>query len=333
MAAMIPPELPSSIKGALDAALNGVARGELAARAQAISAAYRDGGDSGAIRSRADALAYALVRMPATYAAVAASLNALTELRDTFAPATLLDVGAGPGTASFAAAEAFSSLTRFDLLDANPALRALTLDLAQDDARLKALNYAAGDARSKLAEAEPAELVIASYVINELGDAARAALADRLWQKTTDTLLVIEPGTPSGFARIRDLRARLIAQGAFVIAPCPHERACPIAAPDWCHFTQRLPRSRAHMQLKGAEVPYEDEKFCYVALSRTPPLRRAERVLAQPLLSKVAASVKLCGDNGVGIVTIPRRDKAAYARVKKLAWGDALIDTATTSSE
>jgi len=330
---MIAPELPSSLKASLDAALNGVARGELAARAAAISAVYRDGGDSGAIKNRADALAYALVRMPATYAAVAASFNALTELRDNFAPTTLLDVGAGPGTASFAAVEAFSSLTRFNLLDANPALRALALDLAQDDPRLATLNYAAGDARQKLAEAAPAELVIASYVINELGEAPRAALADMLWQKTTDLLLVIEPGTPAGFARMRALRARLIAQGAFVIAPCPHERACPIAAPDWCHFTQRLPRSRAHMQLKGAEVPYEDEKFSYVALSRTPPLLRAGRVLAQPLLSKVEARTKLCDENGVGIVTSPRRDKAAYARVKKLAWGDALIGTVTPSSE
>ena len=87
------------------------------------------------------------------------------------------------------------------------------------------------------------------------------------------------------------------------------------------------------MQLKAAELPYEDEKFSYVALSRTKPLRRAARVLAQPLLSKVEARTKLCGETGVGIVTTPRRDKAAYARVKKLAWGDALIDTAAPSSE
>ena len=124
----------------------------------------------------------------------------------------------------------FRRCTRFDLLDANPALRALALDLARDEPRLAALDYLAGDARAKLADAAPAELVIASYVINELGEAARGALADLLWQKTTDTLLVIEPGTPAGFERMRALRARLIAQGAYVIAPCPHERPCPIEA-------------------------------------------------------------------------------------------------------
>jgi len=321
---MISPELPPSIKAALDDALQGTARTELAPRAAAISAAYRQGGNSGAIRSRADALAYALVRMPATYAAVAASLNALGELRADFAPSTALDCGAGPGTASFAAAQAFATLGTFTLIDANPALRNLALELAQHDPRLAQLGYLAGDARATLAKAEPAELVIASYMINEISDSAQRALADLLWQKTADTLLVIEPGTPAGFARIRELHARLIGQGAHVLAPCPHERACPMAEPDWCHFTQRLPRSRAHMQLKAAEVPYEDEKFSYLVLSRHAPAERAARVLTQPQLTKIAASVKLCSDDGVGIVTFPRRDKAAYARAKKLAWGDAL---------
>ena len=57
--------------------------------------------------------------MPATYAAVTASLNALVEIRPDFAPKTLLDVGAGPGTATWAAGEAFPSLQDFTLLDAN----------------------------------------------------------------------------------------------------------------------------------------------------------------------------------------------------------------------
>ena len=90
------------------------------------------------------------------------------------------------------------------------------------------------------------------------------------------------------------LRQQLIASGAHVAAPCPHDGACPLAAPDWCHFTQRLPRLRAHMQIKGAELPFEDEKFSYVALTRTPVARRFARVLAQPVVSKVEVSAKLC---------------------------------------
>src|SRR4029077_9133146 len=133
--AMIPPSLPAELKAALDARLQGVSRGAAAARAAAISKTYRDGGGSGAIKSETDALAYALARMPATYAAVVASLNALVEIRPEFAPTSLLDVGAGPGTATWAAAEAFSSLKAFTLLDANDALRTLAQDLVRKSTR------------------------------------------------------------------------------------------------------------------------------------------------------------------------------------------------------
>src|SRR5437870_12427263 len=122
---MIAPDLPAELKAALDAKLQGLSRNAAAERASLISQTYRDGGGSGAIRTEADALAYALARMPATYAAVAASLNALGEIDPDFAPKNLLDIGAGPGTASWAAAEAFASLQSFALLDANSTLRAL----------------------------------------------------------------------------------------------------------------------------------------------------------------------------------------------------------------
>src|SRR3954447_10295301 len=113
---MTAPDLPVDLKAALEAKLQGLSRVDAASRAALISKNYRDGGGSGTIRSETDALAYALARMPATYAAVVASLNALGEIRPDFAPASLLDIGAGPGTASWAVAEAFPSLQNFVLL-------------------------------------------------------------------------------------------------------------------------------------------------------------------------------------------------------------------------
>ncbi len=323
---MIAPDLPSELKAALDARLEGLPRGDMAARAAAISKTYRDGGGSGAIKSAADALAYALARMPATYAAVAACLNALGEARPDFAPKTLLDVGAGPGTASWAVAQAFPALTSFALIDANPALRALALDLLGDNPRLRSLTYEPGDARSALANAAPADLVVASYLIGELNEAERKSLADGLWSKTRDVLLVVEPGTPAGYARILALRAQLVAAGAHVAAPCPHGQPCPLTPPDWCHFSQRLARSRAHMQMKGAEVPFEDERFSYVVLTRAPAVRHASRVLAQPAVGKAEIAAKLCTPDGVAITKVPRRDKVAYAAARHWRWGDAIME-------
>jgi ribosomal protein RSM22 (predicted rRNA methylase) len=323
---MTAPDLPVELKSALDAKLHGLSRNDAAGRAALISQTYRDGGNSRAIRSETDALAYAMARMPATYAAVIASLNALHEIRPDFAPASLLDVGAGPGTATWAAAEAFSSLTDFNLLDANAALRALALDLFRESSRLTGIRYSHREARAALGDTALADLVVASYMIGELGDAERVALTDLLWAKTRDTLLIVEPGTPAGYRRIIALRAQLIAAGAHVAAPCPHDHACPLRAPDWCHFTQRLPRLRAHKQIKGAELPFEDEKFSYLALTRAPIARHPARVLTQPDITKVEVTAKLCTPDGLVVAKIPHRVKADYAAARRWRWGDAVME-------
>ncbi|WP_438275362.1 small ribosomal subunit Rsm22 family protein [Nitrobacter sp.] len=346
---MISPSLPAALRAALEQKAQGLSRSDAAVRATVISQTYRSGGGSNAIRNESDALAYALARMPATYAAVVASLNALREIRPEFSPTSLLDLGAGPGTATWAAAQAFESLDAFAAIDANPALRSLALDLAADESRLRRLHYVQSDALTGLREKSvSADLVVASYVIGEMNAERQTAFADLIWAATSDTLLVVEPGTPAGYRRIIDLRRRLIAQGAHVVAPCPHDRECPLVAssgeagtvspedniskqkptPDWCHFAQRLPRSRAHKQIKSAELPFEDEKFSYVALARTPPRQRPSRVLTPPLVTKAGMRIKLCQpDACAGFVTIPRRDKAAYARVRRISWGDTVDRT------
>ena len=321
---MTPPDLPAELRSALQAKLQGLPRDEIAARAAQISKTYRDGGNSRAIASQADALAYVLVRMPATYAALTASLNALCEARPDFAPENLLDVGAGPGTASWAAAETFASLRKFVLLDINAALQTLALDIAREHRRLGAMTCRRNP--HALDEVEPADLVIASYLIGEVSEAERRRLTDRLWAKTRDTLLVVEPGTPAGYARIIELRAQLIEADAHVAAPCPHDGECPLQAPDWCHFSQRLPRLRAHIQIKGAELPFEDEKFSYVVLTRTPVTQRYSRVLSQPAVSKIEVSAKLCAANGLTNAKVPRRDKAGYAQARRWRWGEAVME-------
>jgi ribosomal protein RSM22 (predicted rRNA methylase) len=147
-----------------------------------------------------------------------------------------------------------------------------------------------------------------------------------MWAKTRATLLIVEPGTPAGYARIIALREQLIASGAHVAAPCPHDGQCPLHAPDWCHFTQRLPRSRAHKQIKGAELPFEDEKFAYVALTRAPVALRPARVLAQPDVTKAGVTAKLCTSRGLVLAKVPRRAKPDYARARRWRWGDAVLE-------
>jgi len=315
--------LPAPLATALEALAEGRSSRDLTARAQSISALYRSGAPSSqAIRGPEDAFAYALTRMPATYAAVRAALEALAERAPDFAPTTVADLGCGPGTASWAAAAAFPEASTFTLVDGNKAL----LDLA---GVLTAQGPFA--VRTQLGElasvAIPAaDLVVAAYVLTEMPDPAALALAERLWAASEGVLLIVEPGTPAGWARLMAIRSMLINMGGTVLAPCPHHEACPVIAPDWCHFSQRLPRSRAHRLLKSADAPFEDEKYAYLAVARpTVPVLpgRAARVLAPPVEDKAALSLKLCSPSGaLELRRIPKRDKAAYRAVRRADWGD-----------
>jgi ribosomal protein RSM22 (predicted rRNA methylase) len=78
------------------------------------------------------------------------------------------------------------------------------------------------------------------------------------------------------------------------------------------------------MLLKDADVPFEDEKFSYVALSRSPAEARGARVLAPPHTGKAAIAAKLCTTDGVIDASIARRDKQAYATARRWRWGDAV---------
>lgn len=327
----IPPDLPPDLKAALARLAYGVPRKHLAERAATQSRNYRAGGGSQRIGTAEDVLAYAFTRLPATYAAVAAVFNAMREALPGFAPRTMLDVGAGPGTATFAAVQAFEILADIRLIDTNSGLRnlALTLMAEADSAALRQVvteqSYQHGDALALLPDAEPADLVTVSYAAGEIAAADLARFTRLLWAATGGALAVVMPGTPEGYAGMLRMRADLIAAGAHVAAPCPHARPCPLRPPDWCHFARRLPRSRDHLLVKGGDAPFEDEKFSYVVLSRTKPQPVAARVLAPPKVTKSAVTAKLCREVGVETETASRHDAEAWRRFKSLRWGDGVI--------
>jgi ribosomal protein RSM22 (predicted rRNA methylase) len=309
-------QFPPALTKALDALLEGVPRKDLAAASGKMSAGYRQGATSQTIATPLQAIAYAAARMPATYAACAAVFTRLTEVVPDFAPASLLDVGAGTGATSWAAVTAWPGISSVAMLDRNPALRDLARKLA--DAGLPATDILSGD----VAVQKPkADLVVASYVLVELTKEKAASVATDLWQSTNAVLVLVEPGTPAGFARIRAARAALIDAGAHVAAPCTHDAACPMSGNDWCHFSQRLPRSRDHMLLKDAQVPFEDERYSYVVVTRE-KVASGARILAAPLESKPGLTFKLCEEGGLRTQFVASREKEEYRRVRKRGWGD-----------
>ena len=263
-------------------------------------------------------------RLPATYAAARASLDALAEARPDFQPKTLLDVGAGPGTVLWATTDLWPDLEQAVLFEASAAVRKVGQSLALDTI-VASTDWRAGDVTIDLADLKPADLVTCAYVLDEIAPASLPKLVGRLWQLTADTLLIVEPGTPAGWQRILAVRRHLLEAGAHVLVPCPHEAPCPLELPDWCHFSRRVARSRLHRLAKDAEVPWEDEKFIYVAASRQPAASRAARVIAPPKAGSGKVLLKLCRpDDSAGETLFTRRDGELFKQARRLDWGDTL---------
>ena len=313
------PDLPDALAGLIGTALEGVSGRALAEAVERLSRAYRGGAASAAaIRADIDVLAYLVARMPATYAAAVAAFSRVAEARPDFTPRSLIDLGAGPGTASHAAVAVWPSIAEVVMVEPHAGLAARARFLAGADVRLEGCRFVASPAGIK-----HADLVVAGYVLAELDVGQAAVFAGRMLALARETVVIVEPGTPDGFARVRAARAGLIAEAARVVAPCPHEGACPLATPDWCHFSVRLARRRAHRLAKGADAPFEDERFSYVAASRlSAPDARPARIIAAPMVTKESVTMRLCTAEGIAHATIPRRDKAGYKAGKKHAWGD-----------
>lgn len=325
-------ELPNALRLGIERALRDLPNRVVEQAAGALSAQYRAGhaqGGAPPIRDAATAAAYAATRMPATYAAIRAALMALAAALPGWAPHTLLDVGAGTGAALWAAAETWDTLQSATLFERAAPMIALGRRLAEAAPHPAVVGAAwrPGDLGGAWGPAAH-DLITAAYLLGELEVAARDRLVDQLWAATGQALLLVEPGTPQGFAIIRAQRDRLRAAGAFIAAPCPHQGACPMPEGDWCHFAQRIARTRAHRQAKSATISYEDEKFAYVALTRTPMPPGDLRVLRHPLTHPGHIELRLCAPAGLRQETIARSAGPRWRRARDLRWGDTLPDDA-----
>ena len=318
-------ELPAVLKEGLEQAAQGVPLAELSRAVDTLSGRYRQEVMDGAWHVSGDlaARAYVSVRFPATFAALAAAMREIEVVRPDFQPVTHLDVGSGPGTAFWAASETWDSIGQATMLEGSPHMR----EWGQKLARLTRTQsqWLDVDVRRGLPDIGPSDLVTLSYVLNELTPETRPRLIRELWERTGNTLLIVEPGTTAGWQRLLEVRQHLLTLGAHLLAPCPHAQTCPVTPPDWCHFSVRVARSSTHRRGKNAELAYEDEKFNYLAASRTPGQQITGRVLTHPSTRSGLINLKLCTHTGkLEQRTISKRDGALYKQARKLNWGDAL---------
>ncbi|MFH8724558.1 small ribosomal subunit Rsm22 family protein [Streptomyces termitum] len=312
-----------SLRAALAGLLDGLPPSQAAKSVERLIAHYRGTTptDAPVLRDRADVAAYAAYRMPATFEAARGALEALRDAAPEWVPAGHVDVGGGTGAASWAVAEAWGEAPpRSTVLDwAEPAL-ALGRELAAGVLDAEWRRERIGTAL-RLPETD---LVTVSYVLKELTEADRAALVAEAARAARGAVVVVEPGTPDGYERIIAARTLLVEAGLTVAAPCPHSGACPIApGTDWCHFAARVSRSSLHRRVKGGSLPYEDEKYAYVAAVRVPAVPAPARVTRRPQIRKGQVLLELCGPDGLGRETVTKRHGPLYKRARDAEWGDA----------
>jgi ribosomal protein RSM22 (predicted rRNA methylase) len=162
-----------------------------------------------------------------------------------------------------------------------------------------------------------------SYSIGELDSIKQSNLLERCLRSSVQLLIVIEPGTPVGFERIRRIRSELIQRGGFLVAPCPHDSTCPIEKGDWCHFTVRVERSSLHRRLKEGSLGYEDEKFSYVAFAKEKVAFPQSRVLRHPERHSGHIKLKLCtSNNSLDYPIISKKMGELYKHARKTEWGE-----------
>lgn len=309
--------LDHELAAALLKAAAGTKQATLRARADALSNRYRSRQISNQVVGMADeldALAYACYRMPATYRALHAALTAARdhvggEVR------THVDLGGGTGAGAWAAASIW------------PRIHTEVVERQQSATRLGARLFP-GTARWTLTDLRSwqptteVDLVTIGYVLNELDQAVALSILQQA-ARTARVVVVVEPGTPDGYAQILKARDHLIKEGLTIAAPCSHQGLCPLAGRDWCHFAVRVSRTELHRELKDGTRNFEDEKFAYVVATRSAAEPAGARVITRPLQRKGHVLLDLCTADCTRERLTISRSRPEYSAARSTTWGAA----------
>jgi len=250
----------------------------------------------------------------------------------------LLDIGAGPGTASLGALTFFSQQER-----KNPHLEFIAVDQVAGNLKIaEALFSSFGTTHGREASLKTVrsdieglgnllhghfDVIILSNVMNELfarddgRTGKRVSILNAILRRALaddGSCIIIEPALRETTREMLEVRDGLLEQGFNVYSPCLFSGKCPALAnpKDWCH--EDIPWDPPALvkeidKLTGLRK--DSLKFSYLvlrkdSLSLKDVLRENSfRVVSEPLVSKGKREFYVCGEAGRRLVT--RLDKDA----------------------
>lgn len=311
-------KIPYELEEKIEKELENVKLTDLKETAKKLSDRYMNEKRAGQslLNKEMEALAYSIIRMPATFCAVN---KALQETLKRYSPEikTMLDIGAGTGAGEWAVLSNIY-VNQIICIEREDKMRKLGQKLAPD---FENINWKSQDIVDENIT-DTADLVIVSYMINELQEARKEQVIENILSIFNKIVIFIEPGTPEGFNNIRKIQRMAIEKGLNILAPCTSQKECKLPQDDWCHSLVRVERNKIHKFVKDAEAPYEDEKFSYIAISKEKINNSGSRILRHPIISSGFIKMKLCTNGNIEEKTFTKKDKEIFKRAKKLKCGD-----------
>ncbi|KAG6874415.1 hypothetical protein C0995_015151 [Termitomyces sp. Mi166 len=138
-------------------------------------------------------------------------------------------------------------------------------------------------------------IALSAFMLTSLPTAQhRKSLVKEMWESGAHLMVLIDHSTTAGFEAIAESREYLLSmgrrefedvetnewpiRGSHVVAPCPHDGACPLHHPGStrieCGFSQRIQRPSFVRKTKHSGIGHEDIDYSYVVI------RRGERPVA-----------------------------------------------------
>ena len=239
---------------------------------------------------------------------------------------SVVDFGGGPGTFLFAISK-FKTLNKYTNVERSDSFIGIMNVLVEEFLSSSTTNthvdsISCNYLKPGSQDIPTSDLCVFSYTLCER-DNSLVCLSDLV--EHSNMVLIIEPGTPSGFKNIIQAKDKLIEKGFGTIAPCTVSNGfCPLrdSESDWCHFVERVDRSRIQRHLKNGVLGYEYEKYSYLLMSKNSIHSDGKRIISRPNYTKHSISFDICSEKNSHIVITKKENKNEFKIVKKNIRGD-----------